>query len=152
MRRNLVKEKESIPFAPALVESMGLLGYSFKMAVVDLTDNSALSANVKHIGRPMFLGANPILSILDLEFGILPATLEEVMRYGSTNQLNIRNQNELGRFGLGMKSASLSQYRKLTVAGKRDNLLSAFSWKCDKIIETDKWSLMELGEVVTVGI
>ena len=40
--------KESIPFAPALIESMRSLGYSFESAIADLIDNS-ISANAKKL-------------------------------------------------------------------------------------------------------
>ena len=59
-----MKEKESIPFAPNLVESMRSLGYSFETAIADLIDNS-ISANAKRIDLIMLPMDNPYLIILD---------------------------------------------------------------------------------------
>ena len=53
----------------------------------------------------------------------------EAMKYGSN--VPDRKSNDLGRFGLGLKSASLSQCRKLTVVSKKDNIVSALQWDLD---------------------
>jgi len=138
-------ERESVPNAPALIESMRSIGYSFKTALADLIDNS-LSAKSSNIDIMLSPGANPILGVLDDGHGMSPDTLMEAMRYGSMNPLNERNSDDLGRFGLGMKSASLSQCRKLTVASKMEGTLSAYSWDLNRIIETGRWSLLELSD------
>ena len=67
------------------------------------------------------------------------------MRYGSSNSVNERAENDLGRFGLGLKAASFSQCRKLTVISKKDNSISAFSWDLD-YIESNRdagWAVAE---------
>ena len=112
-------EQECIPFAPSLIESMRSLGYSFPSAIADLIDNS-ISANAKRIDIISDPGTNPYLIILDDGTGMSPERLYEAMRYGSTNPLETRDENDLGRFGLGLKSASLSQCRKLVVVTKQN--------------------------------
>ena len=62
--------------------------------------------------------------------------LLEAMRYGSTSSESVRSENDLGRFGLGLKAASLSQCRKLTVVSKKDKNVSAYRWDYDFIKET----------------
>ena len=52
--------------------------------------------------------------------------------------------NDLGRFGLGLKSASLSQCRVLTVVSKNTNELSSFQWNLDSVVEDKKWDCIEL--------
>ena len=63
------------------------------------------------------------------------------MRYGSKNVNDQRAESDLGRFGLGLKTASLSQCRKLTVISKKNDIISAASWDLDFIIEQQGWSL-----------
>ena len=100
--------RESIPFAPNLIESMRSLGYSFETAIADLIDNS-ISANASKIDILLSPIDNPYLIILDNGYGMNSKELEEALRYGAKNPLERRENNDLGRFGLGMKSASLSR-------------------------------------------
>ena len=134
-------ERESVPYAPALVESMRSLGYSFESAVADLIDNS-VSADAKRIDIIMTVTAKPVLVILDDGRGMDSNKLEEAMRYGSSNPLERRRTNDLGRFGLGLKSASLSQCRRLTVVSKQGRELACFAWDLDHVVETGAWSLL----------
>jgi hypothetical protein len=136
-------EKESIPFAPTLIESMRSIGYSFHTALADVIDNS-ISANANYIDINMFSEDEPVIIILDDGCGMTNNELEEAMRYGSRNPIEKRDPNDLGRFGLGMKSASLSQCRRLTVISKKNDIVSAFIWDLDHIISKQKWSLIEL--------
>lgn len=133
-------QKKSVPYAPALVESMRSLGYSFQTAIADLIDN-CISAETKKIDITLNVANSPILIILDDGHGMNNAELEEAMRYGSSNPLKERADNDLGRFGLGLKSASLSQCRNLTVVSKKDEILSCYAWKIDHVIEAG-WSLL----------
>lgn len=132
--------KESIPFAPMLIESMRSLGYSFQSAIADLIDNS-ISAGANRIDIKLLPTENPYLIILDNGCGMNSYEIEEAMRYGSKNPLDKRKKDDLGRFGLGLKSASLSQCRKLTVVSKKDNEMSAYSWDLDYIAEQKSWML-----------
>lgn len=141
-----MKEKESIPFAPNLVESMRSLGYSFKTAIADLVDNS-ISALAKRIDIIMLPSENPYLIILDNGHGMTNTELEHALKFGSKNPLEERKQEDLGRFGLGMKSASLSQCRKLTVVSKKNNEISCYSWDIDYINNKKNWILIEYDEL-----
>lgn len=134
-------KKESIPFAPALIESMRSIGYSFKTAIADLIDNS-ISANCKNIDIITTPGENPKFVLLDDGCGMNEDEIENAMRYGSKNPLENRQFNDLGRFGLGMKSASLSQCRKLVVVSKKDEEISAYSWDLDYITQSGTWSII----------
>lgn len=140
-----MREKESIPFAPNLVESMRSLGYSFKTAIADLIDNS-VGALAKRIDLIMLPDDNPYLVILDNGHGMTNEELEMALKFGSKSPLDKRAEEDLGRFGLGMKSASLSQCRKLTVASKKNNKISCYSWDIDYINEKKNWVLIEYDE------
>lgn len=73
--------------------------------------------------------------------GMTENELETAMRYGSHNPGDVRSRTDLGRFGLGLKTASLSQCRKLTVMSKRNERLVAACWDLDHISKTGNWSL-----------
>ncbi len=133
-------EQECVPFAPTLIESMRSLGYSFSSAIADLIDNS-ISAGANCIDIISEPGINPTLIILDNGCGMDGKELYEAMRYGSSNPLEERSKDDLGRFGLGMKSASLSQCRKLVVVTKKNNEMSACSWDLDYVIQKKAWML-----------
>lgn len=139
-------EKQSIPFAPLLIESMRSLGYSFESAVADLIDNS-ISARAKKIDIYMPPTENPYLIIFDDGCGMTNSELENAMRYGSSSPLLSRNDDDLGRFGLGLKAASLSQCRKLIVVSKKNHDLSCYSWDIDLITQKNDWVLLEYDDV-----
>ena len=137
-----MKEKQSLPSAPILIESIRSIGYSFQSAIADLIDNS-ISANAKKIKIYSIPNINPYIIIFDDGNGMNEKELEEAMRLGSKNPKEVRDENDLGRFGLGLKSASLSQCRSLIVASKKDNRISAFSWNLDHVIEKNDWRILE---------
>ena len=138
-------EEECVPFAPALIESMRSLGYSFPAAIADLIDNS-ISAHASDIEVYSDPGVDPFLVILDNGHGMDKKEIYEAMRYGSTNPLEERNEDDLGRFGLGLKSASLSQCRRLVVVSKKAEMLCAYSWDLDYVIKTKAWMLKGYSE------
>lgn len=142
---NEMFRKESIPFAPSLIESMRSLGYSFESAIADLIDNS-ISAKSKRIDIKLSMENEPYIIIVDDGHGMSENEIEEAMRYGCKNPLDKREKNDLGRFGLGLKSASLSQCRKLVVISKKDNKLSGYSWDLDFVIENESWMLIGYSE------
>lgn len=133
-------DKECVPFAPSLIESMRSIGYSFPAAIADLIDNS-ISAKAKVIDLISEPSNDPYLIILDDGIGMTQEALYEAMRYGSNNPLDERDSDDLGRFGLGLKSASLSQCRRLTVVSKASGAISAFSWDLDYVISSGQWML-----------
>ena len=137
-------EKQSLPSAPILIEAIRSLGYSFQTAIADLIDNS-ISAMANKIDIILIPNEYPQLIIFDNGLGMSKEELEEALRYGARNPLE-RSETDLGRFGLGMKSASLSQCRKLIVVSKKNGKISGFSWDIDYVIERQGWFLLEYGE------
>lgn len=139
------KDKRIDPRADMLMGSMRSMGYSFEAAVADIIDNS-ISAKCTNV-RIMF-PMTPLdvlaVGILDDGVGMSRETLIEAMRYGSTASEESRNENDLGRFGLGLKSASLSQCKILTVISYFEGKVSAYSWDYDYIIEKKNWIAKEL--------
>ncbi|MFY2153815.1 ATP-binding protein [Mammaliicoccus sciuri] len=129
------------PYAPNLVESTRSIGYSFETALADVIDNS-ISNNASKVDVKYQSDKNPYIAIIDNGNGMSKETLEQAMRYGSTNSLEERNKEDLGRFGLGLKMASLSQCRKLTVITKYKDEYAGACWDLDYIYETKKWTLI----------
>lgn len=138
------RERENIPQADMLMGSMRHMGYSFDAAIADVIDNS-ISAHCTTI-RLLF-PTNPMeiqaLGILDDGIGMDSDTLFEAMRYGSSASELERDENDLGRFGLGMKSASLSQCRILTAISIKDGIISAYTWDYNYIQKKKRWITIE---------
>ncbi len=131
------------PNAPTLIESTRAIGYTLEAAIADIIDNS-IAANANEINISFLSIDNPYISILDNGRGMMGDELTIAMQYGSQNPLDIRNTTDLGRFGLGLKTASLSQCRKLTVASKRNEQIEVRCWDIDYVQKTGKWSLQSL--------
>ena len=135
-----MQDKIVVPYAPILVESTRSIGYSFEAAVADIIDNS-ISASATEIHVRFSSQPPQWLCIEDNGCGMSESELETAMRYGSQSSREIRRKDDLGRFGLGLKMASLSQCRKLTVLTKKEGILSAACWDLDHIINQKNWSL-----------
>lgn len=139
------------PAASDLLESMRALGYSFEASVADLIDNS-LSAQSISIEIRFSPHDDPYVAILDDGTGMLPADLTAAMRHGSKNPNLARSEQDLGRFGLGLKTASLSQCRRLTVVSLREGFLSGRCWDLDHIALRQDWMLLQLSDAELTGL
>lgn len=128
------------PRADILVESTRSIGYTFESALADIIDNS-IGNGATHIDVRFSSIIPRYIAIIDDGCGMTPDELIIAMRYGSKNVNDQRAESDLGRFGLGLKTASLSQCRKLTVISKKNNVISAASWDLDFIIAQQGWSL-----------
>jgi hypothetical protein len=68
--------------------------------------------------------------------------LKNAMRPGSKNPLQEREAKDLGRFGLGLKTASFSQCRRLTVGSKSEGNEPAIRyWDLDYVNICGEWRL-----------
>ena len=137
------REEEVPPRASVLVESLRDVGYSLQTAVADVIDNS-LTAGARTIELLAETHAEtPAIGILDDGVGMTEAELLEAMRPGSRSPLEDRGATDLGRFGLGLKTASFSQCRRLTVVTRRVGAMSCAVWDLDTVAARDRW-LVEL--------
>jgi len=100
------------------IKSLRDFGYNFQIALADIVDNS-IAAESKNILIETESDPNAKLSILDDGFGMLEEELIEAMRLGSKDPEDEREKKDLGRFGLGLKTASFSQCKRLTVISKK---------------------------------
>ena len=131
------------PYAPTLIESTRAIGYSLEAAVADIVDNS-IAAGAKNVNIFFFPVDAAYIAILDDGHGMDDAELDLAMQYGSKNPSEERDAKDLGRFGLGLKTASLSQCRCLTVVTKQDDYVSGRRWDIDHVAEVGDWSLLLL--------
>lgn len=140
-----MKITEHPPHAPSLMESTRAIGYSVEAAISDIIDNS-ISAHAQNIHICYFPvhGQGPYIYILDDGDGMSEELLHEAMRYGSCDPEEERTKDDLGRYGLGLKTASLSQCRKLTVLSKERGMINGRCWDLNYIKQVNTWALQEL--------
>jgi len=137
------------PSAASLSASLRDLGYSLETAVADLIDNS-ISAEASEIQIFCDISRkNPVLAILDNGLGMDDKRLVAALKHGSTNPKNKRSPKDLGRFGLGLKTASFSQCKKLTVVSSIEGVRVAAEWDLDAVEELDDWfiNVLESDEI-----
>lgn len=135
------------PSAARLMESMRDIGYSFESALADIVDNSISAGATRiEIANDVDPESGPYLAILDDGRGMTPGDLTAAMQHGSKSPRDIREAGDLGRFGLGMKTASFSQCRVLTVVSRVQGKLAARCWDLDLVVARDEWILRLLSD------
>lgn len=132
------------PEASSMIETFRAIGYNIETAIADIIDNS-ISANAKNVWVDfLWNGEKTTLSICDDGVGMNNEELIQALRPGSRNPLDDRSLKDLGRFGLGLKTASFSQCRQLTVISKKENYNTiSWSWDLDYVNQTGSWSLIK---------
>ena len=138
-----MRTKNLPPYAPTLIESTRAIGYSLEAAVADIIDNS-IAANATMVSIFFFPVDGAYISILDNGVGMNEAELDLAMQYGSKSPIDARDSKDLGRFGLGLKTASLSQCRALTVVTKQGDNILGRRWDIDHVSTVGDWSLLIL--------
>lgn len=142
-----MKFEANPPDASSLMTAARSFGnYDLPAALADLIDNS-IKAGARLVELScQFNGGRPQVRILDDGQGMSPEELKVAMRPACGNPLDERSPDDLGRFGWGLKSASFSQCRRLTVLARRDGVLSGCSWDLDNV---DGWlmGVLDDGEI-----
>ena len=135
---------DATPSAALLIESIRDIGYSIETAISDLIDNS-ISANANNI----YINLNDddveniFLEIVDDGHGMNRNELIKAMTIGAKDPRIIRDKDDLGRFGLGLKTASFSQCRKLTVESNFNDEINSFTWDLDLVREKNNWVVID---------
>lgn len=134
--------EECPPRAEAMILSLRAFGYDLSMAIADLIDNS-IFAGAKNIWiEYAWNDGMPWIRIMDDGSGMEEARLFDAMRLGTQSPLEERDSKDLGRFGLGLKTASFSQCKLLTVMTKTiDGKISTRFWDLDKVQTARNWLL-----------
>lgn len=133
------------PKAGPMVEALRGLGYSAATALADIVDNS-ITAGARTVDiRFRWAGCESTVSVLDDGRGMSDSALERAMRLGEVNPLAPRDADDLGRFGMGLKTASFSQARRLTVASTQAGSTSCLRWDLDLLTSSSdqEWLLLE---------
>lgn len=137
--------RDAPPRSGAMVEALRGLGYSAPTAIADIVDNS-IAAGAKSVDIAFHWKADAsFITLIDDGTGMNDAQLEKAMRLGDRNPLERRTESDLGRFGLGLKTASFSQCRRLTVASKTGGTVSVLRWDLDALAADPhgRWGLLE---------
>ena len=140
-----MRDEDAVP-DPQLMESMRAVGYTLETAVADIIDNS-ITAGGDQVDVWFTATPQPRIAIVDNGSGMDQETLLQGMRLAGRPPSYVRKPHDLGRFGLGLKTASMSQARSLTVATKQGQVLRAVRWDLDHLAATGKWSLQVLDDV-----
>jgi len=138
-----VKSEDASPNPEYLIKSIAEQGYSLETSLADLMDNS-ISAKANKIEVLIEMDIEPFrLFLSDNGVGMTEKELRENMQFPSTSPENIRLSTDLGRFGLGMKTASFSQTRKFTVLSKKkeDKKYHGRTWDVD-FLKLNGWKII----------
>lgn len=135
--------EDASPPAESLIESFGCFGYELKTALADIIDN-CITAGARNIWiRHYWNGPFSWISIRDDGCGMTEDELRTAMRPAGKNPKDTRNADDLGRFGLGLKTASFSQCRILTVHSKKQRApATTRCWNRDVVARNKSWSLI----------
>jgi len=145
-----MSENENIDFEIAdpnpeyLIKSIAEQGYSLESSLADLIDNS-ISANANKVEILIKMDQEPfILFVADNGGGMSEEVLKANMQFPSKSPEDKRNVFDLGRFGLGMKTASFSQTRCFTVLSREKGTksYSGRTWDVNYLKLKGKWRLL----------
>jgi hypothetical protein len=128
------------------MKSLRDMGYDFAQAVADVVDNSVAAKATDIRIDADFDGDDSWVRISDNGTGMRPDTLREAMRYGSDREYD---DEDLGKFGLGMKTASISQCRRLSVASRWNPdraEIAAYAWDLEHIEKTNRWEILPVAK------
>lgn len=132
---------EVTPSASRLTGSLRDVGYDFTTAVADLVDNS-VSAGADTVSIDfVFDGRESWLAVADNGSGMTSSEINEALRFGSRRSYD---DDDLGRFGLGLKTAPLSQCRRVTVVSRHAPVyrrITARTLDIDHVSSTDRWQV-----------
>jgi len=138
--------EEVIPSAKRLINSLRSLGYEFPTAVAEIVDNAIEAEATEVYIQVDFDGENSRVLIANNGRGMTDDQLKEAMRFGSEREYSERS---LGKFGLGLKTASFSQCKTWVVATRNDPQnqdIIAYKWDLEHINKNDRWEILPVDE------
>ncbi|MDP1820897.1 MAG: ATP-binding protein [Acidimicrobiales bacterium] len=142
MSRGSLAPVDITPSARRLTGSLRDIGYDFLSALADIVDNSVGAGATQVNVDIVFDGENSHVVICDDGDGMTERDLNEALRFGTRREYDL---GELGRYGLGLKTASISQCRRLTVASRRSltyRRVVSRSLDLDHVENTDRWEVI----------
>jgi hypothetical protein len=132
------------PTAPLLMQALRSVGYTTPAALADLVDNS-IAAGATRVSIDFSPNPEPVVAIIDDGRGMDQTALTQAMRFGSLDPRLDRAPGDLGRFGLGLKTASLSQCRSVRVVSLHEGAFATACWDIDECERRGSWWLSRPG-------
>ncbi len=134
---SIVQRINNPPDAASLMLTARSFGkYDLAAAIADLIDNSIKAKSSSIEITCSYMDGKPEVRIRDNGEGMSEDELMIAMRPACVNPAEERSPDDLGRFGWGMKSASFSQCKILTVVSKKEGKITGARWNLDDI---DEW-------------
>ncbi|MFC7686252.1 ATP-binding protein [Ureibacillus sp. GCM10028918] len=131
------------PSAAPVIQSLRSIGYNAQTAIADIVDNG-IDAGAKEVNIIFsYDNGDGYISIQDNGIGMTNEELQIAMTIGSKDPREERKQKELGRFGMGLKTASFSLGKRLSVLTKKDGIISERCWDLDYVSSSNEWNLFK---------
>ena len=140
---NKIEEIILEPDPARVMEGLRDTGYDFNTAMADIVDNSiAADATIIKVKVDLNPSGNINIYVADNGCGMDFEGLKNAMRYGSTERVD---PSSLGKFGLGLKTASTAFCRSLSLLSKdkKDADYHKVQWDLDEICKINKWQLLQ---------
>jgi hypothetical protein len=130
------------PDAPRLIYGLRDTGYSFNTAAADVIDNS-IAANATEVNVRIELAEDgrKVVCFGDNGDGMDSKMLFDAMRYGAPARTNLAS---LGKFGLGLKTASSSVCLRFTVISRRSEKaeFAKLAWDLEHVEKQNQWEML----------
>ncbi|MFC9398550.1 ATP-binding protein [Streptomyces sp. NPDC057027] len=140
------------PEPAGMVASLSSLGYSLPAAIADLVDNS-ISAEAQSIDVEFaWAGRDSWIAVVDNGRGMSASDLVTAMTVAARGPATPRPSTDLGKFGVGLKSASFSQARQLTVATANGGPWHTRTWDLDVVEQYGEWRLLHRADADTMTV
>lgn len=131
------------PSAAPVIHALRSIGYNPKTAIADLVDNS-IDANATKIELDFsYFEGDGLIQIIDNGKGMNESEIQTAMNIGSKDPREERNKFELGRFGMGLKTASFSLGKRVSVMSKQGDVVVERCWDLDRVSESNEWYLLK---------
>jgi hypothetical protein len=135
------------PNASRLIFGLRDTGYNVKTAAADIIDNSiAAGANIINIDIQLMHDGRKIVYFGDDGHGMTQDEVRNAMRYGADKRPDAKS---LGKFGLGLKTASSSVCKRYSVISRKspEQPLAKLTWDLEHVEQRNVWEM--LAEPVT---
>lgn len=141
---NIIKAEIAKPNPKSTINSYRSFGYNLSTAIADIIDNSISAGADRIFLEYKWKGKDSYITILDNGCGMHKEELVQAMTPGSKDPDEERSEKDLGRFGMGLKTASFSQCKRLTCITKKESYaIIKRCWDIDFINQENEWQLLD---------
>jgi hypothetical protein len=142
------------PDPTGTIESLSALGYILESAIADLVDNT-IDADVGTVDIDFhWNGPASYISVADDGKGITETELQTAIAIAERGPCLSRSAAELGRFGMGLKTASFSQASRLLVwtRSAKNKQPSVRAWDIGRVVDSSEWQLLRQADEAGVKV